>query len=92
MDITSIIGALITGSLALVGVIFTNIQSNRKIEQQILTAQRVTDVKIDQLREIVEKHSKPIERVSVLEEKISTLEHRVEMIEGRVNSLDRRKP
>ena len=92
MDITSIIGALITGSLALVGVIFTNIQSNRKIEEQILTAQKVTDVKIDQLRETVEKHSKPIERVPVLEEKISTLEIRVEKIESRVNSLDRRKP
>ena len=87
----SIISALITGILALFGVIFTNSESNKKVEQQIITAQKITDVKLDQLKELVERHNKPIERVPILEEKIMTLEERVDKIESRVDTLDRRK-
>lgn len=92
MDWTSIISSLITGTLALVGIVYTNSQSNKKIEQQIITAQKVTDVKLDNLTTAVEKHNKPAERVPIIEEKVSTLETRVDKLEGRVNSLDRRKP
>ena len=92
MDVTSIISALITGVLALVGIVYTNSQSNKKIEQQIITAQKITDVKLDNLTAAVEKHNKPAERVPIIEEKVNTLETRVDKLEGRVNSLDRRKP
>ena len=40
-----IIVAAITGGLALVGVIISNASSNRKVENQIRTAQAVTDTK-----------------------------------------------
>ena len=81
MDWTSIISALITGILALIGIVYTNSQSNKKIEQQIITAQKVTDVKIDNLTALVERHNKPAERVPIIEEKVVTLETRVDKLE-----------
>lgn len=70
----SIIVALITGGLALIGVIFTNSQSNRKIEQQLQTAQAVTDVKIDNLREEVKKHNDFANRIPVMEQRLTQVE------------------
>lgn len=53
----SIITAFITGGLALVGIIITNITSNKQIENKLITAQAVTDTKIDQLTDEVKKHN-----------------------------------
>lgn len=92
MDWTSIISALITGILALIGIVYTNSQSNKKIEQQIITAQKVTDVKIDNLTALVERHNKPAERVPIIEEKVVTLETRVDKLETNFCNFARRKP
>lgn len=73
----SIIVAIITGGLALVGVIFTNYQSNKKIESQLVTAQAVTDTKIDLLTEEVRKHNSFADRITALEVKVSNLEKEV---------------
>ena len=70
----NIIIALITGGLALVGVIITNIASNSKIEQQIVTAQAVTDTKIEQLTDEVRKHNTFGDRITKLEVKVDALE------------------
>lgn len=70
----NIVIALITGGLALVGVIITNIASNSKIEQQIITAQAVTDTKIEQLTDEVRKHNTFGDRITKLEVKVDALE------------------
>lgn len=70
----SIISALIAGGLALVGVIITNLASNSKIEQQIVTAQAVTDTKIEQLTDEVRKHNTFGDRITKLEVKVDALE------------------
>lgn len=70
----NIIIALITGGLALVGVIITNSASNQKIEQQIITAQAVTDTKIQQLTDEVRKHNTFGDRITKLEVKVDALE------------------
>ena len=70
----NIIIALITGGLALVGVIITNLASNSKIEQQIITAQAVTDTKIEQLTDEVRKHNTFGDRITKLEVKVEALE------------------
>ena len=70
----NIIIALITGGLALVGVIITNLASNSKIEQQIVTAQAVTDTKIEQLTDEVRKHNTFGDRITKLEVKVDALE------------------
>jgi len=72
----SILTAIITGGLALVGVIITNIASNKKIETQLVTAQAVTDAKIDTLTEEVKKHNTFGDRITRLETKVETLERR----------------
>ena len=87
----SIITACITGGLALVGIIITNIMSNKSIETKLITGQAVTDEKIDNLRKAVEKHTGVVEKVPVLESRINGVERKVENLEARVNTLDRRK-
>lgn len=81
----SIITALITGGLALVGVIITNVMSNKKIEAQLTTAQAVTDVKIETLTTEVREHNNFARRMPVLEEKLNNFEKRIESLEGKVS-------
>ena len=69
-----IITALITGGLSLVGVIITNVTSSKKIEAQLMTAQAVTDTKIETLTEEVRKHNTFADRITALEVKVNALE------------------
>lgn len=71
---SQIIPALITGGLALVGVIITNMMSNKKIESQLTTNQAVTDTKLDILTEEVKKHNTFGDRITRLETKVELLE------------------
>lgn len=77
----SIITAIITGGLALVGVIFTNYSSNKKIESKLETAQAVTDCKIDELTREVREHNNFAKRMPVVEEQIKVINHRIEDLE-----------
>lgn len=72
----SIIVAVIAGGMSLVGVIITNMNSNKSIENQLKTAQAVTDTKIEQLTEEVRKHNTFADRITALEVKVSELERR----------------
>lgn len=76
----SIISALIAGGLALVGVIITNLSNSKQIEQKILTAQAVTDTKLDNLREEVKRHNDFAGRIPVIETRLASLEKEVEAI------------
>lgn len=77
----SIIGSIITGGLALVGVIFTNMSSNKKIESQLNTQQAVTDTKIEELTREVRAHNNFAQRIPVLEEQMKVANHRIEDLE-----------
>ena len=70
----AIIVAIITGVLSLVGVIITNASSNKQIENQLVTAQKVTDVKIDQLTAEVRKHNTLAERIPIIETRLDRVE------------------
>lgn len=72
----NIIVALITGGLALVGVIVSNLASNKKIEQQLVTAQAITDTKLENLTQEVRKHNSFADRITALEVKVAELEKR----------------
>ena len=75
-------GASITvGVLSLVGVIITNANSNRKIEQQLETAQAITDCKIDELTREVREHNNFARRMPVVEEQIRVINHRIKDLE-----------
>ena len=73
----NILIALITGGLALVGVVITNLSNNKKIESQLTTAQAVTDTKIEQLTEEVRRHNSWSDRITALEVKVAALERRM---------------
>lgn len=77
----SIIVALITGGLSLIGVIITSRSSSKKVQQQLEVAQAVTDTKIDELTREVRRHNGFADRVPVLEEKMKVANHRIDDLE-----------
>ena len=79
-----IIASLITGGLALIGVVLTNNAGNKKIQLQLDKKQAVTDVKIDNLTQEVKKHNNFASRVPVIEEQIKVANHRIEDLEKKV--------
>ena len=77
----TIIVALITGGLSLVGVIITCAVSNNKIkkdfEVKFEVARAVTDEKIEELTREVREHNNFAKRMPVVENEIKHLEHDV---------------
>ena len=67
--------AIIVGGLALLGVIITNNRSNNKMQNDMKTAQAVTDEKINELTRTVNKHNNVIERTFKLEGRMNEAEH-----------------
>ena len=86
MEMESIIVALITGGLSLIGVIISSAASARRTEQKIETAQAVTDTKLDELTREVRAHNNFAQRVPVLEEQIKVANHRLSDLE-KTNTL-----
>ena len=78
----AIIVALITGGLSLVGVVISNMSSNRKVESSLKTAQAVTDTKIDELTREVREHNNFARRMPVVEEQIKVINRRIGDLEG----------
>ncbi len=84
-----IIVALITGGLTLVGVIITNLTSNKKIEHKIQISQAITDTKVDELTREVRMHNNFAERIPVIEEKIKVMNHRISDLESEEKSCQK---
>lgn len=79
---TEIIVALITGGLTLVGVLVSNISSNRKIQSQLQTSQAVTDTKIDELTREVREHNGFAQKIPTIEAQITDINRRLENLEN----------
>lgn len=75
---TAIIGSVITGVLALVGVVITVLAGNSKTDKAIQTSQAVTDTKLEELTREVREHNNFARRVPVIEEQIKVINHRIE--------------
>lgn len=75
-----IIVAAITGVLTLLGVIITNTQSNKKVEQKIQTAQAVTDCKLEELTREVREHNNFARRMPVVEEQVKSIKDKIEYL------------
>lgn len=78
---TEIIVAIITGGLALVGVILSNKSTENKIQQQIITNQAVTDTKLEELTREVREHNNFAKRMPVVENEIKHLGDAVHNLE-----------
>lgn len=79
----SIIVAMITGGLSLIGAVFSNLSSNKKIEATLNVQQAVMDTKIEELTREVRTHNNFAQRVPILEEQMKVANHRIEDLEGR---------
>lgn len=83
----SVIVALITGGLSLVGVIISNFAATRKIEDrlatQLTTQQAVTDTKLDELTREVREHNNFARRIPVIDEQIKVINNRIKDLEGK---------
>ena len=77
----SITVAIITGGLALIGVIISNNAAANKTQAQISTSQAVTDTKLEELTREVREHNNFAKRVPVIEEQMKVVNHRVEDLE-----------
>jgi hypothetical protein len=75
--VESIITAIITGGLALIGVIITNQSSNRRVEASLKTAQAVTDTKIEELTREVREHNNFAKRMPIVENEIKHINQEV---------------
>ena len=78
----AIIVAFVTGGLSLVGVIITNLSSNRRVEQSLKTAQAVTDTKIEELTREVREHNNFARRMPIVENEIKHINAEI----GKLNS------
>ena len=86
----SIIVALITGGLALIGVVITNIANSKRVEAQFATAQAITDTKLEGLTIEVKRHNKSIDSVPILETRLCGLEMRIEKLDKKIENLDQK--
>ena len=81
----TIISALITGGLALIGVIISNMAASSKMGQQLKISQAVTDTKIEELTREVREHNNFAKRMPVIEEKIKVANHRIDDLEEKTS-------
>ncbi len=79
--ILALLPAAVTGGLALLGVVLTNRSSERRTQQNIRTAQAVTDTKLEELTREVRAHNNFAQRVPVMEEQIKVINHRINDLE-----------
>ncbi len=79
---TALLSALITGGLALAGVIVTGIFGSRRMESQLEKNQAVTDTKLDELTREVREHNGFARRMPVVEEQIKEIHHRLRKLES----------
>ena len=81
-----IIAAAISGGLALIGVVITNIFSSKRIsseiEHKLEVRQAVTDQKIEELTREVRAHNGFAQRMPVVEEQIKVANHRIDDLES----------
>ena len=75
--------AIIVAILSLVGTAIGSVVS-------VLTANRLTNYKIDELRKTVEKHNGLIDRTYKLESDLTLVNEKLDVLDHRVDALEKR--
>ena len=78
---SGVLAAVITSVVGLIGIIVTNVMSNKEIEHKLAVNQAITDTKLDNLTQEVKSHNSNVQQIPVLQEKINNLEIRLEHLE-----------
>lgn len=79
----AIISALISGGLALIGVIVTSMQNGRKIERKLEQQQALNNYKIDELTREVREHNNFAKRMPVVEQQIASIQDKINYLHSR---------
>ena len=74
--------AIVVGAFSLIGVIITNNRSNNRMQNEMKTAQAVTDERIGELTREVRLHNDFARRVPVIEEQVKVANHRLSDLEA----------
>ena len=81
----SILVALISSGLSLIGVVFSNYSSNKKLVNDVkletTKQQAVTDTKIEELTREVREHNNFAKRMPVVELQIKNIEEKIKKLE-----------
>ena len=77
----SILVALITGAISLIGTVLTILSQGKKTDEQMKISQAVTDTKIEELTREVREHNNFAHRMPVLEDQMKVANHRIADIE-----------
>ena len=77
----TIVVALITGGLSLLGVIITSNRTTREVQTKLDMQQAVTETKLEELTREVRKHNSFAEKIPVIEEQIKVANHRIDDLE-----------
>lgn len=77
----SIIVAIISGLVTLIGTIITVFAGLRSSAQKAAVQQAITDTKLDELTKEVRKHNNFAERLPVVEEQIKHINSRIDKLE-----------
>lgn len=85
--IESILVALITGGLSLIGVIMTNISGNKQMENRLVTAQAVTDTKIENLTAEVRRNNDLTSEIPVIKTEVDQLKRNQDDCKNAINGI-----
>lgn len=77
----SIIVAIITGGLSLMGVVITCLATAKKTEKAAAVAQAVTETKIEELTREVREHNGFAQKMPVIQTQVDALDRRVSALE-----------
>ena len=78
----TIIVALISSLIPLIGTVVTVLSSYNKTEENLKISQAVTDTKIEELTREVRTHNNFAQRMPVVEEQIKVINHRLSDLEN----------
>lgn len=73
--------SVLVGALSLIGVVLTNSRANSKMQNEMKTAQAVTDERLEELTREVRQHNDFARRIPVIEEKLKVTNHRLSDLE-----------
>lgn len=79
-----ILGSIIVAVIGLIGVVVSNLMSNKSVENKIVTNQAVMDTKLEALTEEVRKHNNFAIKIPVIENRLTNLEIVVKEVQNEI--------
>ena len=77
----AVLSALITGGLALIWVVISNLATAHKTETVLKVNQAVTDTRLQNLTDEVRRHNNFAVEIPVIKEQIKVINHRIDDLE-----------